>query len=105
MPHDLILQRIRINISTLSKYVGVKKQKKHIFVPVGTSTRYKCPPSRLRGEETFVPGRDSTQYKCEAFVLGISPSTNAPHHLYGMVYTGWILGTNKGSQPAQMSIF
>jgi hypothetical protein len=53
MPHKFILQRIRFSISTLSKYVRVKKLKKikkRIFVPSGTSSRYKCTPATLEGE-------------------------------------------------------
>jgi hypothetical protein len=79
MPHDFIFQCITISISTLSKYVREKKQKtkKEAFVPVGTSTQYKCPLPHRRVEDTFVPGRGSARYKCVAFVLGISPGTNA----------------------------
>jgi hypothetical protein len=84
MPHDFILQRIMISISTLSKYVREKKHLKTIkpsFVPGGGAreictgpmlhlvqmcgicteylARYKCEPS-------FVPDalyRYNTRYK------------------------------------------
>jgi hypothetical protein len=42
--------------------------------------------------------------KCEAFVLGISPGTNAQPQLYQMVCTGWMPGTYEGYQPVQMSV-
>jgi hypothetical protein len=44
----------------------------------------------------IVAGLVTTQYKCEAFVPGISPGTNAPHHLYRKVCTISITGTNEG---------
>jgi hypothetical protein len=53
----------------------------------------------VTGEVTFVLGGNSTRYKYEAFVTGISPGRNALPHLYRMVCTGWILGTNEGYQP------
>jgi hypothetical protein len=111
MPHKFILQRIRFSISTLSKYVRVKKLKKNkkntylylVVPPAGTNAP--LPHWRGRGEETFVPGRDFTRYKCESFVLGISPGTNAPHRLYHMACTGSIPGTNESYKLVQMSIF
>jgi hypothetical protein len=107
MPHDFILQRITISISTLSKYVREKNHKKiiHHFVPSGFSTRYKCPPATSEGEGTFVSCRGSTRYKCEVFVPGISPGTNAPPHLYRMLCTGSIRSTNEGYEPVQMHVF
>jgi hypothetical protein len=47
----------------------------------------------LTGAKPFVPVGNTTQYKCEAFVLGVSPSTNAPQHLYRMLCTSSIPGT------------
>jgi hypothetical protein len=53
----------------------------------------------------IVAGLVTTQYKCEAFVPGISPGTNAPHHLYRKVCTISITGTNEGYWPIQISVF
>jgi hypothetical protein len=94
-----------ICISTLSKYVRENKHKKPSFVPDGTSIWYKCLLPRWRGEGTLVLGRGSMRYKCVAFVLGITPGTNAPPHLYWMVCTSWIHGTNEGYQPVKMPVF
>jgi hypothetical protein len=106
MPHDFILPRITISISTLSKYVREKKNKKnHHLYRVLPSRGTNSPPPRRRGEGTFVPGRGSTQYKCEAFVPDISPDTNARPHLYQMVCTCSIPGTNEGFEPVQMPLF
>jgi hypothetical protein len=105
MPHDFVLQRITISMSTLSKYIREKKHKKQSFLPGGTSARYRCPLPRRRGEGTFVPGRGSTGYKFEGFVLDISIGTNAQPHLYWMVCTGWIPHINVGYQLIQMPCF
>jgi hypothetical protein len=107
MPHDFILQRITISIITLSKHVREKKQKnQHLYrvvPPPGTN----APLPRRREDDTFVPGRGSTRYKCEAltFVPGISLGTNTPPHLYRMVCTSSIAGTNEGFEPVQMPFF
>jgi hypothetical protein len=58
-----------------------------------------------RGAKTFVPVGNTTRYKCEAFVPGISPGTNTPPHLYKMLFTGSIPGTNEGYEPVQIPVF
>jgi hypothetical protein len=40
-----------------------------------------------------------------AFVPGISPGTNARPHLYQMLCTGSIPGTNEGFEPVQKVVF
>jgi hypothetical protein len=108
MPQYFILQHITISISTLSKYVREKKKhktNKPSFVPVVPPPGTNAPLPRWRGEGTFVSGRGSTRYKCEAFVLGISPGTNALPHLYRMLCTGSITDTNEGYEPVKMPIF
>jgi hypothetical protein len=87
MSHDFILQHIKISISTLSKYVRVKKHKTtknaylyRVVPPPGTN----APLPRRRGKGHLY---------------------QASHHLYQMVCTGWIPSTNEGYQPVQMSIF
>jgi hypothetical protein len=69
MPHDFILQRIRISISTLSKYIRVKKHKKqktHICTRWYLH-RYKCPHATSAGGQAhFVLDalyRFNTRYK------------------------------------------
>jgi hypothetical protein len=59
-----------------------------VVPPPGTNT----PPPRRRGEGTFVQG-------------SISPGTNAPPHLYHMLCTGSIPGTNEGYEQVQMTVF
>jgi hypothetical protein len=103
MPHDFILQHLTISISTLSKYVRVKKiikqkKKKHLYrvVPPPSTN---APRPRRRVEGTFVSGRGSARYKCVAFVPGISLGTNDRPYLYRVLCTNSIPDTTEGFEP------
>ena len=74
MPHDFILQRITISISTLSKYVREKKNKKIIICTGWYLHPVQMPPCHIAGWRAHL-------YQAEA-----PPGTNV-RHLYRL---GWI---------------
>jgi hypothetical protein len=71
-----------------------------------TKVRWKRREKWWRVDRIFVPGRISpctNVHICTGW--GGIPCTNVTSHLYLMVCTGWIPGTNEGYHPVQMPVF
>jgi hypothetical protein len=91
MPHDSILQRIMISISTLSKYVREKKNKKRSICTGWCLHPVQMPPCHVAGWRAHV-------YRVEA-LPGISPVQMLDH-----ICTSSMPGTNEGFELVQKTV-
>jgi hypothetical protein len=89
----LYIAPTRISISTLSKYIWVKKNKKTYVYRATLAWRHICTGTRLHPVQMC------------GIVSGIPPGTNDNPHLYQMVYTDSIPDTNEGYESVQITVF